>query len=754
MHQELFDFRDLAIFVGADLPKEITSLPSRSQLAVMLAERNGIEVSSSLADVAQRVARAGNRWEFTHFIRSALDITGQPLKQFYSRIVEVVQSLRIEIIISTAYDTMLETAFQQAGIGINRIVRSSDISFIIPERPTLIKLYGDIQQLDTLIVTDQDHLSLLRDRDKEPMVDEVRRTFRRNTVFFIGYNLADPEFRFIFDQVAESRFARTAYAVCPGLPEEDIRMWWDRGIKILDMDPLGILGNYALVSAADSKTDPEIQDSLSQITGFSPLGDIMNYKQGLQLLKDCVQKKSPDVLTEFATLEERFHKNERDERIFGSSENTRNTRSQIIYALNEMALTHCGISFNDLCQKEKTSQFQDNASLEQVIESLRRIESKIDHGQAQDRLIAIQILDAIEENKLDLKEANQIMIELRTWAESVIQAGLPLSPELRVQLDALAVHTSNANQYFQLAIPIIPGVLSYNVELGSQHQLDLKVVWNKIKARIKPESKGDGDKPGVEKFYGIGNRWAVVVGVNKYDDMDHYGELHVCVKDAQAVYNQFVSSGYKSERVRLLTDDTVTELPTRDNVLVALKSIALATEPDDILIFFYSGHGDEDAGESYLVARNGKRLALEDTAIKVSRIKQILESAPARAKVIILDACHSGANIEGKGPKYMTEEFIRRVFEQAEGIAILASCKQGQVSYEWRSNERSVFTYYLLEALQGQADLDDKKFVTVQDTNRHVSNGVKLWASQRNYIQTPTLQAETAGDIILVYLKQ
>ena len=97
----------------------------------------------------------------------------------------------------------------------------------------------------------------------------------------------------------------------------------------------------------------------------------------------------------------------------------------------------------------------------------------------------------------------------------------------------------------------------------------------------------------------------------------------------------------------------------------------------------------------------------------------------------------------------MSVEFIRRVFEQAEGMAILASCKQGQLSYEWQGQERSVFTHFLLEALAGQADRDEKGFVTVQDANRHVVNGVKLWASQHNVSQAPTLQYTVAGDIVL-----
>src|SRR2546427_462896 len=58
---------------------------------------------------------------------------------------------------------------------------------------------------------------------------------------FIGYNFADPDFRSLFNQVTENRFAHIAYGVYPGLQEVDVRMWRDRGIIILNEDPLGIL---------------------------------------------------------------------------------------------------------------------------------------------------------------------------------------------------------------------------------------------------------------------------------------------------------------------------------------------------------------------------------------------------------------------------------------------------------------------------------------------------------------------------------
>jgi len=474
----------------------------------------------------------------------------------------------------------------------------------------------------------------------------------------------------------------------------------------------------------------------------------MNYERGLSALKRLAQK--TDWYQDFVIHEAALYDNLRDERRYGPSEQTRRDRTRIVDQLNGLALQRLGVSFNDLCmEKQPAPREQQAEGPSEIIERLRRIEQKLDLGRAEDRQAAAQILDAIKAHEVSDSEVAQMVSELRTWTKTIEQTGLPLKPELQDALTALTEHSGSAYQYLQLALPIIPGILSYNVELGSQHQADLRAIWERIRGRFgKKQAKGDGKSTGSETLYGVGNRWAVLVGVNEYDDKANYGRLHVCGKDVHALRDQLLAGGFDPARIRLLTDDTA-ELPTRDNILVALKAIADATEPDDLLLFYYSGHGDEDAGESYLVARNGRRLVLSDTAVRISRVKEIMERAPARAKVIVLDACHSGADIGGKGPKPMSADFIRRIFEQAAGTAILASCMQGQLSYEWQAQERSVFTHFLLEALRGEADRDDKGFVTVQDANRHVVNGVKLWASQQNVSQTPTLESRVAGDIIL-----
>jgi hypothetical protein len=577
----------------------------------------------SLAEVAQRVARGGNRWDFTAFIRDQLDTIGTSPQPFHRRMVNLVRQHQVNHIITTAYDNLLELAFQEAGVPINRVVRGSDVSFIAHDRPKLIKLYGDTQQPTTLVVTAEDHYGLWLDRDKENLLQKVRTLLQEQTVLFLGYNLADPDFNLLWCEVRDcaGRFAPTAYAVWPGLPEGEVRMWRDRGIMILDEDPLGVLSEFDAPSAPAGRPEPEVSIPKS---ASSMRGNDMDYERGLDALRQLAE--GTDWHQDFAVYEAPLLENLRDERRYGPSEQTRRDRTRIVDQLNALALKHLGISFNELC-------------------------------------------------------------------------------------------------------------------MGKQPPSS------------STETKGDGVPADPEQLYGTGNPWAVLVGVNEYEDSANYGELQVCVEDVEAVHEQLVAGSFDPARMRLLTDHA-DEPPTRANILAALKAVADATEPDDLLLFYYSGHGEEDGGESYLVARDGRRLVLGDTAVSLSRVKEIVEEAPARAKVIVLDACHSGADIGGKGPKSMSKPFIRRVFEQAEGMAILASCKQGQLSYEWREpgpgKGRSVFTHFLLEALAGAADRDEKGFVTVQDASRHVTNGVKLWASQRNTSQIPTLQYTVAGDIILV----
>jgi hypothetical protein len=249
-------------------------------------------------------------------------------------------------------------------------------------------------------------------------------------------------------------------------------------------------------------------------------------------------------------------------------------------------------------------------------------------------------------------------------------------------------------------------------------------------------------------FKNVNKHWALLIGINQYNDV-MFGPLNFCVRDVEEISNHLVSGGFDQDCMNLITDSS-DDPPKRLSILQTLKSIADSTSPDDLLFFYFSGHGIEENGESYLVPKDVNHFVIQDSAVPISRVKEIMIEAPARAKVIVLDACHSGIRISGKGDKRMSDAFIHRVFEQAEGIAILSSCKQGEVSYELPTQNHSVFTHFLLKALEGESDRDGKGFVTVQDVNLYVLDNVTQWTAQNMCNQTPTFQAATIGDIPLV----
>jgi TIR domain len=74
----------------------------------------------------------------------------------------------------------------------------------------------------------------------------------------------------------------------------------------------------------------------------------MDYKQGLTTLRKRAE--GTDWFEDFLVYEARLLENLHQERLYGSSEQTRATRAQIIDQLNRLAYEHFSRSFTDLCQ--------------------------------------------------------------------------------------------------------------------------------------------------------------------------------------------------------------------------------------------------------------------------------------------------------------------------------------------------------------------------------------------------------------------
>lgn len=250
-------------------------------------------------------------------------------------------------------------------------------------------------------------------------------------------------------------------------------------------------------------------------------------------------------------------------------------------------------------------------------------------------------------------------------------------------------------------------------------------------------------------------RWALFVGINHYHD-EHIHDLRYCASDSKALAQFLLSQsryGYSKSQTRILTsEDAEHKFATRRAILSQLLETAQSTKEDDLMLFYFSGHGACQDGEAYLIPADASATDLfVDTAIPLHRIKQIMrDSAKARAKVIIVDACHIGVRLSPRSLTNETEDFMKSVFESAEGLAVLAASAQDERSWEDPEKQHGIFTYYLLDGLRGSADRNADAQVTLNELANYVTEKLSIWSSTHSFVQRPTLDYQGTGEIILL----
>jgi hypothetical protein len=241
-------------------------------------------------------------------------------------------------------------------------------------------------------------------------------------------------------------------------------------------------------------------------------------------------------------------------------------------------------------------------------------------------------------------------------------------------------------------------------------------------------------------------RWrALLIGVRDYQDPS-FTPVRYAVEDVTALADVLREVGYKSVRV-LHSDQPSDEQPTIQNITGALDELARGADQRTLLLVYFAGHGVLDREEAYLLpcGRIGGRY--DRFALNVRELESQLRESEARAVVLIMDACHAGARL---GTRAADPEFVRRVIEQARGLAVLSGSDQRGVAHECDHCGHGIFTRYLLEALQGAACHDGDPYITASRTYEYVANQVAGWAERNHKRQHPTWEPGVYGDPPLV----
>lgn len=166
------------------------------------------------------------------------------------------------------------------------------------------------------------------------------------------------------------------------------------------------------------------------------------------------------------------------------------------------------------------------------------------------------------------------------------------------------------------------------------------------------------------------------IGVSKYQDSTM--NLKYADKDVSRI-SEVLNSKYENNIVvKTLLNDQVNKTSVQE-----LKTLLETTDIDDTVIVSFSGHGligsDKDF---YFAAHDMDFENPEAKGISYSEIQDLLTDIPARRKLLLLDACHSGELDATNNNKGLNTRVITHIPEGAKGSKAKSKTAKNEASFK------------------------------------------------------------------------
>ncbi len=174
---------------------------------------------------------------------------------------------------------------------------------------------------------------------------------------------------------------------------------------------------------------------------------------------------------------------------------------------------------------------------------------------------------------------------------------------------------------------------------------------------------------------------------------------------------------------------------------------------------FYSGHGvpNKDGKDIYLFPSDGKISRLETQGYNIEKLYENLSKLGAKHVTVILDACFSGAS--RTSTKVATENLIaqkgvrlrpRNSWLADPNFTVITSSTGEETSLGFDDTETGLFTYFLAAGLQGTADANGDRVITLGELKEYVVTNVKETSGKIIGTQTPMFHGDN-NRVIVTY---
>ncbi|PJZ44216.1 caspase family protein [Leptospira brenneri] len=245
-------------------------------------------------------------------------------------------------------------------------------------------------------------------------------------------------------------------------------------------------------------------------------------------------------------------------------------------------------------------------------------------------------------------------------------------------------------------------------------------------------------------------RFGFVVGVSEYKELS-LGDLKTAKSDALGMTKILFSYGSYNRIQTLIQEGSVNSTPTKYNILSHFENLLEETHPEDLLVFYFSGHGVVDYNDRvYLLPEDANPLKPFETGIAVEQLLEMTRKYKLKRVVFFIDACRNPEDGKGEeGRKYLDGSNFR----DSEIVSVFYSTKVGYSSYEDPKSGYGVFTRFLIYGLEGRADSNYNGEVSYSELSNYVISSLKEWSKTNQKLQKPYTKeyAEKSEDTVLTY---
>ena len=242
--------------------------------------------------------------------------------------------------------------------------------------------------------------------------------------------------------------------------------------------------------------------------------------------------------------------------------------------------------------------------------------------------------------------------------------------------------------------------------------------------------------------YGV----AVIIANANYQN-NNIPNVDFALNDA-SIFKKYLIKvlGYKEEDIIYEENSTKAKFETifgiKDNYKGKLYNWIKPNQTD--VFIYYVGHGSPDIknNKAYFVPVDSDPSAISLNGYSIDTFYKNISKLPYKTLTVVIDACFSGNSQKGLLIKNISPVGIEvdNPIMDLPNSSIFLSSSGKEYSSWYEKNGHSLFTYYFLKGLKGEADYNKDKILTIGELKKYIDEEVPYKAQRLNNIeQTPQI---------------